>query len=152
MDSYEVVKTDQGHVMYVDGAYYFVPASAVRMNKEDLAMIFEGVKNHPVGGVVTRSDAIANVIHTGNEPKITVQPASVIAKKGGDPVIFLVDAVGDDPLSYQWQRNGEDIEGATTDTLELNDVKQSDNDSLYTCVVSNPVGSTTTAQARLTVR
>lgn len=150
MDSYEVVKTDQGHVMYVDGAFYSVPDSAVRMNKDDLAMIFEGVKNHPVAGVVTRSDVTANILHTGNEPKIIQQPNGV-SVKAGDVATFAVVAQGDDPLSYQWQRTGQNVEGGTAATLTVNDVKQSDNDALYTCVVTNPAGSATTSQARLTV-
>jgi hypothetical protein len=150
MDSYEVVKTDQGHVMYVDGKYYAVPESAVRMNKEDLALIFEGVKSKPVAGVVTRSDVTANIIHTGNEVKITQQPAAV-SVKAEDNASFAVKAEGDTPLFYQWKRNGLDVKGATDPTLTLNGVKQSDNDALYTCVVTNPAGSVTTTQARLTV-
>jgi hypothetical protein len=151
MESYEVVKTDQGHVMYVDGKFYSVPDSAVRMNKEDLALIFEGVKTKPVAGVVTRSDVTANIIHTGNEVKITQQPNGVSVKVG-DVATFAVVAQGDDPLSYQWQRNGLDVKDATSATLTVNDVKQSDNDALYTCVVTNPAGSATTTQARLTVQ
>jgi hypothetical protein len=150
MDSYEVVKTDQGHVMYVDGKFYAVPEAAVRMTKDDLALIFEGVKSKPVAGVVTRSDVTANIIHTGNEAKITQQPTGVRVE-AGDVATFAVVAQGDDPLSYQWKRNGLDVKDATSATLTVNDVKQSDNDALYTCVVTNPAGSATSTQARLTV-
>ncbi len=55
-------------------------------------------------------------------------------------------AVGNKPLSYQWQKNGTNladscnVSGATTSTLVISNVTEADNGT-YTVIVSNPLGS-----------
>jgi PKD repeat protein len=56
----------------------------------------------------------------------------------GDPLVLSADvvgAVGD--LSYQWQKNGEDITGATDATYDFGGSLTSDNSGSYTCVVND---------------
>ena len=81
-------------------------------------------------------------------PVITVQPQDQVGDVGGTNT-FSVSATGLQ-LSYQWQRNGVDVPGATTSTLTLNDLEaiQAGN---YTAVVSNPAGSVTSRVATLTL-
>src|SRR5450631_183687 len=126
MDSYEIVKTDQGHVMFVDGKFYSVPETAARMTKDELAVIFEGVKTKPVAGVVTRSDVTANILHAGDAPTIDKQPVAVAVQADGSAT-FLVEASGDEPLNYQWKRTGVDVKGANGPKLTLNGLQTSDN-------------------------
>ena len=71
---------------------------------------------------------------------------------------FNVTATGAGSLTYQWQRNGADIDpppagvsGATTNTLTIANVQES-NEGMYRCVVTNAAGSTTSDAAQLTVR
>ena len=49
-------------------------------------------------------------------PTITQQPASVTVT-AGQPASFTVAATGTAPITYQWQRNGVAIAGATVDHL-----------------------------------
>ena len=82
-------------------------------------------------------------------PTITSQPASQVVITGGDAT-FTVIATGTAPISYQWQKDGAPVAGATTTTLNLANVQASDSGS-YNVVVSNAVGSVTSSAATLTV-
>ncbi|MGA2052004.1 MAG: immunoglobulin domain-containing protein, partial [Opitutales bacterium] len=81
-------------------------------------------------------------------PGISAQPASVSVTSINGTANFTVAAVGEAPLSYQWQFNGVNIPNATGATLEVSDVNAADAGN-YTVVVSNPLGNTTSAPARL---
>lgn len=81
-----------------------------------------------------------------NDPYIVQQPVSVTTNYG-DSVTFTVAAMA---ASYQWQKNGHDIGGATGATLTLNAVSSLD-EGAYTCVVSGANGSLTSSAATLTV-
>src|SRR5262249_37844975 len=54
------------------------------------------------------------------------------------------------PFTYQWRKNGVDINGATGPTLALNNVQKSDEGD-YSVKISNGAGMVTSADARLTV-
>jgi DNA/RNA endonuclease G (NUC1) len=71
----------------------------------------------------------------------------------GDTVTFTVAATGDAPLAYQWRKAGVALTGnasATTATLTLPAVTTAAAGD-YDCVVTNAVGSATSAAATLTV-
>ena len=68
----------------------------------------------------------------------------------GETVVFEADATGTDPLSYQWQRDGEPILGATADRYTINAADPADAGD-YTVVVSDDCGSVTSDAATLTV-
>ena len=51
-------------------------------------------------------------------PVIAVQPADMNASTGAT-VAFTVTATGSEPLNYQWQKDGVNIDGATLTTLSL---------------------------------
>jgi hypothetical protein len=82
-------------------------------------------------------------------PTITSQPQSrtVIV---GDTATFSVGAAGNPAPTYQWRFNDADIADATNATLTLNNVRFSQAGD-YAAVVSNPLGSVTSAVAVLTV-
>lgn len=82
-------------------------------------------------------------------PTITTQPASRSIPVGGG-VAFSILAVGTAPLTYQWQKNGANIGNATNATFTLGNVQVADGGS-YAVVVSNSLGSVTSAAATLTV-
>ncbi|QTD51664.1 immunoglobulin domain-containing protein [Sulfidibacter corallicola] len=64
-------------------------------------------------------------------------------------ISFSVAATGSS-LSYQWRRNGQNIQGANTATLNLTNVQPGDLGS-YSCVVSNSCNEVTSSSAFLTV-
>jgi sugar lactone lactonase YvrE len=83
-------------------------------------------------------------------PAISVQPQNVTASVGAS-VSFSVTATGDAPLSYQWQRNGADLAGATGAQYVLPTAQVTDSGSKWSVVVRNNAGSATSVQATLTV-
>lgn len=86
-------------------------------------------------------------------PSVVTQPADATVWDGG-AVRFSVEVSSSPSLSYQWQRNGAALSGATTSTLTLPSVTQSaDNGSLYRCLITNTVGGayTISSNATLTV-
>lgn len=85
----------------------------------------------------------------GGAPAIVQQPQNQTAKVGQNAT-FRVVATGTAPLAYQWQRNGENLNGANSDTLTIT-VASADNGALYRCVVSNASGSAVSNSAALTV-
>ncbi|MFL6333458.1 MAG: immunoglobulin domain-containing protein [Pyrinomonadaceae bacterium] len=87
--------------------------------------------------------------NAGDPPSITTQPVSQTVSAGAN-VSFTVAAEGTAPLSYQWQKNGSPINGATASTLNLTNVQGTDSGS-YRAVVSNAAGVATSTTAVLNV-
>jgi glucose/arabinose dehydrogenase len=87
---------------------------------------------------------------TGTDrPSIGLQPANETSSVGGDAT-FNISASGP-ALSYQWQRDGVDIAGATSNSYTIEDVAVTDNGAKFRVVVSNSAGSVTSNAATLTV-
>lgn len=84
-----------------------------------------------------------------SSPAITAQPAGLIVAPGGNAT-FSVTATGSPPPTYQWQRNGTAITGATAASLALTNVQASDAGD-YRVVVSNAGGTVTSNSATLSV-
>ena len=82
-------------------------------------------------------------------PEINVQPISRTVATN-DAVTFNVAATGTEPLSYQWQLNGQNISGATQPEYSIANAELS-HAGVYTVVVSNSSGSMTSDPALLTV-
>ena len=97
-------------------------------------------------GPVTSSDAVLAVI---TPPSIETQPQSQTVDLGAS-VTFSVTALGDAPLSFQWQKNGGNIAGATGQSFTIASAQASDSGS-YGVVVENPGGATPSDSATLTV-
>ena len=93
---------------------------------------------------------VYRVSYGATAPTITSQPSSRSAAPGTS-VTFSVRASGPVPLRYQWQRNGADISGATSQDYTLASVATVDNGARFRAIVSNDYGSTTSAEAVLTV-
>lgn len=86
----------------------------------------------------------------------TVTPLALLTSpqsqtvNAGAQVTFTAAATGTSKVSYQWQRNGQNLPGETNATLVLNDA-QPDNSGDYAVVVSNRSGSQTSRPATLVV-
>jgi hypothetical protein len=83
-------------------------------------------------------------------PKITEEPAAMTAAQAGSPVYLTATAIGLAPLTFQWQRNGANLVGATNYFLSL-PILEAGQDGEYQLVVSNQSGSVTSAIAQVTV-
>jgi Immunoglobulin domain len=85
-----------------------------------------------------------------NAPAITAQPTaqSIVI---GQTATFTVAASGMAPISYQWQKNGAAIDGATSASYTTPATASADNGALFTVVVSNSAGNATSNAAKLTV-
>ena len=86
----------------------------------------------------------------GTAPAITTQPANVTVN-AGQTATFTVAATGTAPLSFQWQKNGAGISGATGATYITPAALNGDNGAKFAVVVSNAFGSATSTTATLTV-
>jgi uncharacterized repeat protein (TIGR01451 family) len=82
-------------------------------------------------------------------PAILTQPQSQSVASGGS-VTFSVEAEGAAPLRYQWRLNGTPVPNAINPTLTISNARLF-NGGAYTAVVSNALGSATSAVAFLTV-
>ncbi len=80
-------------------------------------------------------------------PRVGVQPGDqrVVV---GDPVRFRITAYGAQPLAYQWEFRAADdfvfypIPGATQPVYEIPAAGAGDDNRVFHCVVSNPLGTT----------
>ena len=68
----------------------------------------------------------------------------------GESTTLTAEVLGTPPLTYEWFRNEQRIDGANGPTLTLDPVLQSD-DGTYVLKVTNPGGSVSTRGARLNV-
>lgn len=109
---------------------------------------------HPDGSLYLL-DHILGTVHrisstAGQPPSITQQPAAATVPLGGSAT-FTTSAGGSSPLTFQWQRNGANIAGATSASYTLAGALTADSGASFRCVVSNPFGTATTSAATLTV-
>ena len=88
---------------------------------------------------------------TVGAPTITTAPGNQTVT-AGLAATFTVVAAGTAPLSYQWQKNGTAISGAISSGYTTPATTSSDGGALFTVVVSNSVGSTTSNAATLNVQ
>jgi hypothetical protein len=98
-------------------------------------------------GSVASSNAVLTVIE--QPPLILVQPTNQTVFVN-DTLSFSVTVTGSLPLSYQWNFNGTDIDGATNATLTLVGV-QTNQAGTYLVQVTNTFGSIASSNAVLTV-
>ena len=83
-------------------------------------------------------------------PVVTTQPVGQTVN-AGDPVTFSVVASGGGAaLTYQWQKGGSNISGATSSSYTIASTVTGDAGS-YTVIVTDAAGSTTSNAATLTV-
>jgi inosine/xanthosine triphosphate pyrophosphatase family protein len=100
-------------------------------------------------GTTASSVAQLTILTVQAAPVITSQPASQTVLVGSS-VTLSVAAAGTPAPNYQWRKNGAAIAGANAPTLSLTNAQPGDAAN-YDVVVSNSVGSTTSAPATLRV-
>ena len=103
---------------------------------------------------ITASDTNGNIVQgsfnyvvAANAPAIITQPSSQTVT-AGSTVVFSTTVTTPSGVTYQWYKNGTLISGATNSTLMIQAVTAV-NSGTYTCLITNAVGSVTTAAAQL---
>ena len=110
---------------------------------------FQVVVSNSAGSVT--SNAVTLMVNAAAAaPSITTQPVNQTVTVG-QTATFTVVATGTAPLSYQWQKNGTAISGATSASYTTAATTSSDNGAQFVVVVSNTAGSVTSNAATLTV-
>src|SRR3984893_3784048 len=92
----------------------------------------------------------ANSARSQGQPSITTQPVSADVTVG-QTATFAVAVTGTSPFSYQWQKNGIAVSGATSSTYTTPPTTAADNRALFAVVVSNSAGSATSNNGTLNV-
>lgn len=100
-------------------------------------------------GSVTSNAATLTVNPATTAPSISSQPASLTVTVGSSAT-FSVTATGTNPLTYQWQKGGVAIAGATSPSYTIASAQSTDAGT-FTCVVTNSAGAVTSSAATLTV-
>jgi hypothetical protein len=106
---------------------------------------YDVVVSNPVGTI--RSAPFRVTIAT--PPQIVRDPASLVVIPGESPSLF-VSASGAGPLSYQWFKDGEPLDGENASELRLPPVSM-ESDGRYSVSVSNAAGSVFSQTAKVTV-
>lgn len=98
-------------------------------------------------GADTSAAAVLTVL---TPPTITDDPDDLTVTEP-DPAEFECAAAGSPVISYQWQRNGVNIGGATNPWYILDPTVLADDGDLFRCIATNAAGADTSAAATLTV-
>ena len=107
---------------------------------------FHVVVTNPFGSIISATALLAVV---ESAPFITLQPVSQTKSVFGS-ARFGVRASGAEPLSFQWQKDGMNIPGATNAAYEKQDLQFTDT-GVYRSVVSNARGIIASDEVRLNV-
>jgi hypothetical protein len=93
--------------------------------------------------------AIGGLSCCSNAPAITTQPQNKTVVAGASAT-FSVSAIGTAPLTYQWRFNGTNLTGATASTYTRSNAQLATAGN-YNVIVSNVLGSATSAVANLAI-
>ena len=120
----------------------------------DSGAVFTVVVSNSVGSVTSSNATLtvtaAVVVPVVVAPAIDTQPAAQTVTEG-QTATFSVTATGTAPLTYQWKKNGTDIEGVTTSSHTTDATVLGDSGAVFTVVVTNSAGTVTSSGATLTV-
>ena len=127
------------------GTRYTTPATTLA----DSGSKFDVVVTNAAGNV-TSTTATLTVNNAATAPSITTQPANQSVTVG-QTATFSVAATGTAPLSYQWQKGGANISGATGTSFTTPATTLADSGSKFSVVVTNTAGRAISNAATLTV-
>lgn len=102
------------------------------------------------GGGGSSYSTPATMTPSATAPTISTQPGNV-SVVSGNTASFTISAGGTAPLTYQWQKNGTAIVGATAPSYTTSAESVADTGAKFAVVVTNSGGSVTSADATLTV-
>ena len=99
----------------------------------------------------TSSGSVWQIFYTGSDaPFISIQPQPALVPVG-ENIPFFLAATGAEPFSFQWQKNGADIPGATSQDFVFENPALTDSGTVIRCIVTNALGTDTSQAALLGV-
>jgi hypothetical protein len=108
------------------------------------------VQGYGTGGQGSPEPIVFNIAAgAATAPSITAQPQGQTARAGGSATFSVTASASPNP-TYQWQRNGVTLPGATTATLALSSLTAADAGA-YKVTVTNSAGSVSSNEASLAV-
>ncbi|MGN6553702.1 MAG: immunoglobulin domain-containing protein, partial [Verrucomicrobiota bacterium] len=122
------------------------------LKNDGTLVVWGSVTNEPVTNnvIALAAGSWQTMIITNNgAPAITIQPWNQKNYAGYSTFMFA-NAVGVQPMVYQWQLNGSNVEGATNLLLNLTNIQPADGGN-YILIASNNLGFAASAAATLTV-
>ncbi len=117
----------------------------------DLDVSNEGSLYYLQRGIGSNTGQLWRIDYLQNQPPQILQHPSNASVSAGQPATFTVQAVGEAPLSYQWQRNGVDILGATSANYTISSPTQADHEARFRCQVTNEFGNASSNEATLLI-
>jgi hypothetical protein len=115
-----------------------------------IAVDADGASSSAQASATTQTAATSPGTGSGSAPTIATQPASQSVTIG-TTATFTVVAGGTGPFTYQWQKNGTAIAGATSASYNTPSTSAPDNNAVFSVVVANTGGKVTSGNATLTV-
>jgi hypothetical protein len=126
-------------------ASYTTPATTTSDNDAQFTVTVTGSV-----GNVTSDPATLTVTAAAVTPSITTQPANHTVT-AGQTATFGVTATGTGTLTFQWEKNGTAISGATSASYTTPATAATDNGALFTVTITDIAGNVTSNAAILTV-
>jgi hypothetical protein len=123
-------------------ASYTTPATVFTDNGSQFAVVVSNL----AGNITSH----ATTLTVNALPFITTQPSNQTVS-AGQTATFAVAASGTAPLSYQWQKGGANISGATSASYTTPATAPADSGSHFDIVISNSLGNATSNTVTLTV-
>jgi len=127
-----------------NGMYY----STNKINLAGKNKIYIAIK--PQGSSVFTQVTIPLIASDSSAPVIAINPQNITVAIG-HTAIFMTSANGTTPITYQWQKNGVNISGATSTNYTTPATISGDNGAKFRCIVANSLGKDTSNEAILTV-
>lgn len=127
----------------------YLDSAAAKAGLDTIRMLLTDTVTNGDQAVVCPATPVGGSVLAGQPPIIVLQPQSQSVPPG-TTVQFLVGAISDISISYQWRKNSASINGATATTLVLPNVQSGDAGN-YDVFVSNANGSVVSSTGTLQV-
>jgi hypothetical protein len=139
-----------GAVTYNNKIATFTPTGALDNGTAYTATITTAVKDAAGNAMASAKTWSFTTLAGITAPVITTQPQNTTVATG-QKATFSVAASGSAPLSYQWQKGGSTISGATSSSYTTQVTTLADTGAQFIVVVGNSAGNVTSSPAVLTV-
>jgi glucose/arabinose dehydrogenase len=94
--------------------------------------------------------SLYKIVYSPSAAATIVQHPASVTVSAGQRATFSVSVTGTVPITYQWQKNGISISGATASSYTIDSTRRNDS-GYYRVIVSNASGKDTSNRAKLTV-
>ncbi|HWD19439.1 MAG TPA: immunoglobulin domain-containing protein, partial [Verrucomicrobiae bacterium] len=133
------------------GSFYYPGTLTQLIHKGSRLASTAGLSEYTttIDNVAEGTNIVSIGLHFVTAPTITAQPTNQTVNVNAN-AFFNVTAAGTEPLSYQWNFDGDDMSNATNATLNLT-AAQLTQAGVYSVTISGPGGSVTSSNVMLFV-